>query len=78
MTDIFAAAGLDRPDISVLSEIADMKRPNLAVELLARLLKGEVATRRRTNLVRSQSFSEMLEATLRRYRNRAIEAVKMI
>ena len=83
VTDIFAAAGLDRPDISVLSEgflaeIRDMKRPNLAVELLARLLKSEVATRRRTNLVKSRSFSEMLEATLRRYRNRAIEAAQVI
>ena len=83
VTDIFAAAGLDRPDISVLSEeflaeIRDMKRPNLAVEMLARLLKSEVATRRRTNLVKSRSFSEMLEDTLRRYRNRAIEAAQVI
>ena len=83
VTDIFAAAGLDRPDISVLSEeflaeIRDMKRPNLAVEMLARLLKSEVVIRRRTNLVKSRSFSKMLEATLRRYRNRAIEAAQVI
>ena len=83
VTDIFAAAGLDRPDISVLSEeflaeIRDMNRPNLAVELLERLLKGEVTIRRRRNLVQSRSFSEMLEATLRRYRNRTIEAAQVI
>ena len=83
VTDIFAAAGLDRPDISVLSEeflaeIRDMNRPNLAVELLERLLKGEVTIRRRRNLVQSRSFAEMLEATLRRYRNRTIEAAQVI
>ena len=83
VTDIFAAAGLDRPDISVLSpeflaEVRDMNRPNLAVELLERLLKGEVTIRRRRNLVQSRSFSEMLEATLRRYRNRTIEAAQVI
>ena len=83
VTDIFAAAGLDRPDISVLSEeflaeIRDMNRPNLAVELLKRLLKGQVAVRRRRNLVQSRSFSQMLEDTLRRYRNRTIEAAQVI
>ena len=83
VTDIFAAAGLDRPDISVLddeflAEIRGMNRPNLAVELLKRLLKGEVAVRRRKNLVQSRSFSQMLEDTLRRYRNRSIEAAQVI
>ena len=83
VTDIFAAAGLDRPDISVLSpeflaEVRDMNRPNLAVELLERLLKEAVTIRRRRNLVQSRSFSEMLEATLRRYRNRTIEAAQVI
>ena len=83
VTDIFAAAGLDRPDISVLSpeflaEVRDMNRPNLAVELLERLLKEAVTIRRRRNLVQSRSFAEMLEATLRRYRNRTIEAAQVI
>ena len=83
VTDIFEAAGLDRPDISVLSEeflaeIRGLHRPNLAVELLQRLIRGEVATRRRKNLVQSRSFSELLEATLRRYRNRSIEAAQVI
>ena len=81
--DIFAAAGLDKPDISVLSEeflaeVQGMPQRNLAVELLQKLLRGEVATRRRTNLVQARSFAEMLEQTLRRYQNRAIEAAQVI
>ncbi len=81
--DIFAAAGLDKPDISVLSEdflteVQGMPQRNLAVELLQKLLRGEVATRRRTNVVQARSFAEMLEQTLRRYQNRAIEAAQVI
>ena len=81
--DIFAAAGLDKPDISVLSEeflaeVKGMPRCNLAVELLQKLLKGEVNIRRRTNVVQARSFAEMLEQTLRRYQNRAIEAAQVI
>ncbi len=81
--DIFAAAGLDKPDISVLSdeflaEVRGMPHRNLAVELLQKLLRGEVSSRRRKNLVQARSFSEMLERTLRRYQNRAIEAAQVI
>ena len=81
--DIFAAAGLEKPDISVLSdeflaEVQGMPHRNLAVELLQKLLRGEVSTRRRKNVVQARSFSEMLELTLRRYQNRAIEAVHVI
>ena len=81
--DIFSAAGLDKPDISVLSdeflaEVRDMPHRNLAVELLQKLLKGEVANRRRKNVVQARSFAEMLEETLRRYQNRAIEAAQVI
>ena len=81
--DIFAAAGLDKPDISVLSdeflaEVRGMPHRNLAVELLQKLLKGEVSTRRRKNVVQAGSFAEMLERTLRRYQNRAIEAAQVI
>ena len=81
--DIFAAAGLEKPDISILSdeflaEVRGMKRRNLAVELLQKLLKGELAARRRKNVVQARSFAEMLEETLRRYRNRAIEAAQVI
>ena len=81
--DIFAAAGLRKPDISVLSdeflsEVKGMPHRNLAVELLEKLLKGEVSTRRRKNVVQARSFAEMLETTLRRYQNRAIEAAQVI
>ena len=81
--DIFAAAGLDKPDISVLSdeflaEVQGMPHRNLAVELLQKLLRGEVSTRRRKNVVQARSFAEMLERTLRRYQNRAIEAAQVI
>ena len=81
--DIFAAAGLDKPDISILSEeflaeVRGMPQRNLAVELLQKLLKGELATRRRKNIVQARSFAEMLEQTLRRYQNRAIEAAQVI
>ena len=81
--DIFAAAGLDKPDISVLSdeflaEVRGMPHRNLAVELLQKLLSGEVSTRRRKNVVQARSFAEMLEQTLRRYQNRAIEAAQVI
>ena len=83
MLDIFAAAGLDKPDISVLSdeflaEVREMPHRNLAVELLQKLLSGEVSTRRRKNVVQARSFAEMLEQTLRRYQNRAIEAAQVI
>ena len=81
--DIFAAAGLEKPDISILSEefLAEMQgmpQRNLAVELLQKLLKGELAARRRKNVVQARSFAEMLEQTLRRYQNRAIEAAQVI
>ena len=81
--DIFAAAGLKKPDISILSEeflaeVRGMPQRNLAVELLQKLLKGELATRRRKNVVQARSFAQMLEHTLRRYQNRAVEAAQVI
>ena len=81
--DIFAAAGLRKPDISVLSEeflaeVEDMPQRNLAVELLQKLLKVEIATRRRRNVVQARSFAEMLEETIRRYQNRAVETAQVI
>ncbi len=83
VVDIFAAAGLDKPDVSILSdeflaEVRGMPHRNLAVELLQKLLKGELATRRRKNVVEARSFAEMLERTLLRYQNRAIEAAQVI
>ena len=81
--DIFAAAGLEKPDFSILSEeflaeVRGMPQRNLAVELLQKLLKGEISVRRRKNVVQARSFAEMLEQTLRRYQNRAVEAVSVI
>ena len=55
-----------------------MPHRNLAVELLQKLLRGEVATQRRRNVVQARSFAELLEQTLRRYQNRAIEAAQVI
>jgi type I restriction enzyme R subunit len=81
--DIFTAAGLEKPDISILSdeflsEIRGMPQRNLAVELLRKLLSGEIRMRRRKNVVQARSFSEMLEQAIRRYQNRAIEAAQVI
>ncbi|MEO7294660.1 MAG: type I restriction enzyme endonuclease domain-containing protein, partial [Candidatus Limnocylindria bacterium] len=83
VVDIFAAAGLPKPDIGLLSDefLADVRRMphrNLAVELLRKLLHDEIRHRSRRNLVEARSFSEMLEATVRRYQNRAIETAQVI
>jgi type I restriction enzyme, R subunit len=83
VVDIFAAAGLAKPDVSILSdeflaEVRGMPQRNLAVELLQKLLKGELGARRRKNVVQARSFAEMLEQTIRRYQNRAIEAAQVI
>ncbi|MCH7946096.1 MAG: type I restriction endonuclease subunit R, partial [Armatimonadetes bacterium] len=80
--DIFAAAGLDKPDISILSEdflaeVRQMPQKHLAVELLRKLLDGEIKARRRTNVVQARSFAEMLEKAIRSYQNRAIETVQV-
>ncbi|MDE0189741.1 MAG: type I restriction endonuclease subunit R [Gammaproteobacteria bacterium] len=81
--DIFAAAGLQKPDISILSdeflaEVRGMEHRNLAVELLQKLLKGEVAARRRRNVVQARSFAEMLDVAIRRYQSRSVAAAQVI
>jgi len=83
VTDVFKLAGLEKPDISILSdeflaEVAKMPQKNLAIELLQRLLKEEVKTRFRTNLVKQRRFSELLRASLSKYANRTIEAAQVI
>ena len=83
VVDIFAAAGLAKPDISILSEeflaeVREMPQRNLAVELLQKLLKGELRNRTRKNVVQARSFADLLEQTIRRYQNRAIEAAQVI
>jgi type I restriction enzyme R subunit len=83
VVDIFEAAGLKKPDISILSEeflaeVRGMPHRNLAVELLRKLLSGEIRTRCRKNVVQARSFAEMLERSLRQYQNRALEAAQVI
>lgn len=81
--DIFAAAGLKNPDISILSnefleEVRGLPQKNLALEVLRKLLNDEIKTRSRKNLVQSRTFSEMLENIIKRYQNRSIEAAQVI
>jgi len=81
--DIFQTAGLKKPDISILSEeflaeVRGMPQRNLAVEVLRKLLEGEIKTRRRKNVVQARSFAELLERSIRRYQNRTIEAAQVI
>ena len=81
--DIFGAAGLSKPNIGVLSDeflddVRRMKHHNLAVELLERLLKDDIKAKFSTNVVQSAKFSELLQASLTRYRNRAIETAQVI
>ena len=83
VVDIFTAAGLEKPDISILSEeflaeVRGMSQRNLAVELLRKLLSGEIQTRKKKNVVLAQSFSLLLEQAIHRYQNRAIEAAQVI
>jgi type I restriction enzyme R subunit len=81
--DVFAAAGLQKPDISILSdeflaEVRAMPQRNLAVEVLRKLLAGEIKSRERRNVVQARSFAELLEQAIRKYENRAIETAQVI
>ncbi len=81
--DVFTAAGLPRPDISILSEqflaeVRGLKHKNVAAELLAKLLKDEIRVRSMRNLVQSRRFSELLQRTLNAYHNRAIATQEVI
>jgi type I restriction enzyme R subunit len=81
--DIFSAAGLKRPDISILSdeflaEVKELPHRNLAFEVLKKLLNDEIKARAKKNLVQSRLFSQMLEETIRKYQNRSIEAAQII
>lgn len=83
VVDIFAAAGLKKPDISILSdkflgEVRGMRYKNLAVELLRKLLSNEIRVRSKKFLIQSKSFAAMLEESIRKYQNRAIEAAAVI
>ena len=81
--DVFTAAGLKKPDLSILSEqflaeVRGLKHKNVAAELLAKLLKDEIKVRSARNLVQSRIFSEMLTRTLNAYHNRAIATQEVI
>jgi type I restriction enzyme R subunit len=81
--DIFDAAGIKKPDISILSdeflaEVKGMTHKNLALELLKKLLKDEIKTRNRVNLVQSKKFSEMLDSSVRNYQNNLITSAQVI
>ena len=83
VVDVFKLAGLDAPNISILSDdflrdVMNMPLKNLAVELLQRLIKDEITSRFRTNVVKQAKFSEMLQNSLGRYANRVIEAAQVI
>ena len=81
--DVLRMVGIDKPDLSILSdeflaEVRGMEHRNLAVEVLRKLLEDEIRTSRRTNLIQSRSFTDMLEATIHKYKNRAIETLEVI
>ncbi len=83
VVDIFAAVGLDKPNIGLLDEaflaqVQNLPEKNLAVELLERLLQGEIKSRFATNVVQDRKFSDMLSDVIRRYQNRSIETAQVI
>lgn len=81
--DVFDAAGIKKPDLSILSEdfldeVRHMKHKNIAVELLKRLLNDEIKIRSRKNLIQGQKLSEMLEKAIKRYQSQILTAVQVI
>ncbi|MDW7755877.1 MAG: HsdR family type I site-specific deoxyribonuclease, partial [Brevefilum sp.] len=81
--DIFDAAGIKKPDISILSEeflleIQGMAHKNLALETLKKLLNDEIRARARKNLVQSKTLMELLENSIKRYNNKIISAAEVI
>lgn len=83
VVDIFEAVGLDKPNIGLLddaflAEVRNLPEKNLAVELLERLLEGEIKSRYSTNLTQEKKFSELLANVIKRYQNRSIETAQVI
>jgi type I restriction enzyme R subunit len=81
--DVFDAAGLQKPDISILSdeflaEVQGMPRKSLALELLKRLLNDEIKSRAKTNLVQGKKFSELLAEAVKRYQNGLVDSTQVI
>ena len=83
VVDVFEAVGLDKPNIGILdddflAEVRNLPERNLAVELLERLLEGEIKSKFASNVVQDKKFSEMLANVIKRYQNRAIETAQVI
>lgn len=83
VVDVFAAVGLDKPNIGLLdddflAEVRNLPEKNLAVELLERLLEGEIKSRFSTNVAQEKKFSELLSNVIARYQNRSIETAQVI
>lgn len=83
VVDIFHAVGLERPNIGILddaflAEVRNLPERNLAVELLERLLEGEIKSRFAGNVVQNKKFSDMLSDVVKRYQNRSIEAAQVM
>lgn len=83
VVDLFKAAGLKNPEVSILSDtfladIKGMEHKNLALETLKKLLNDEIRTMQKRNIVQARSFAEMLERTVKRYQNRNIETAQVI
>ncbi|MGH1388523.1 HsdR family type I site-specific deoxyribonuclease [Aeromonas veronii] len=83
VVDVFEAVGLDKPNIGLLddeflAEVRNLPERNLAVELLERLLEGEIKAKFATNLSQEKKFSEMLTKVIQRYQNRSIETAQVI
>ena len=83
VVDLFKAAGLKKPEVSILSDtfladIKGMEHKNLALETLKKLLNDEIKTMQKRNIVQARSFAEMLERTVKRYQNRNIETAQVI
>jgi len=81
--DIYSATGIKTPDLSILSdkfldEVKGLPHKNLAFEMLKRLLNNEIVAMMKINLVKSRSFAQMLEETIKKYQNRTIEAAQVI
>lgn len=81
--DVFDAAGIKKPDISILSdeflmELKDMQHKNVALEVLKKLLNDEIKSRTKTNLVQSKKLLEMLEQSINRYHNKILTAAEVI
>ncbi len=81
--DVFDAAGIKKPDISILSEeflleVKNMEHKNIALEVLKKLLNDEIKTRTKKNLIQSKSLMEMLENSIKKYHNKILTAAEVI